>query len=166
MVDGQLQEHSTVTLQSASTVSPITPNESTTVWWTPSTTQLNSGSLGKYGSATPVTENESTTIWWTPAPKSHLQPPLARLWIPPHKSDTGSNTKSSGGSSDTKSVWIATTGSDFASQSNSDSSSTASRNSSSSASRQAVIIGSKDLTWKKTLLCGGVIGVSLLLNLL
>ena len=36
------------------------------------------------------------------APKSHLQPPLARLWIPPHKSDTGSNTKSSGGSSDTK----------------------------------------------------------------
>ena len=57
------------------------------------------------------------------------------------------------------------TGSDFASQSNSDSSSTVSRNSSSSASRQAVIIGSKDLTWKKTLLCG-VIGVSLLLNLL
>ena len=41
-----------------------------------------------------------------------------------------------------------------------------SHNSSSSASRQAVIIGSKDLTWKKTLLCGGVIGVSLLLNLL
>lgn len=103
MVDGQLQKHSTVTLQSASTVSPITPNESTTVWWTPSTTQLNSGSLGKYGSATPVTENESTTIWWTPSTQITSSTTSGKaLDTTSQKSDTGSNTKSSGGSSDTK----------------------------------------------------------------
>ena len=166
MVDGQLQEHSTVTLQSASTVSPITPNESTTVWWTPSTTQLNSGSLGKYGSATPVTENESTTIWWTPSTQI-----------------TSSTTSGKALDTTSQKVILALTPNllvDRVTQKVYGSllqvlilllnqipiqaqllHAIAHR-----VLRQAVIIGSKDLTWKKTLLCSGVIGVSLLLNLL
>ena len=82
----QAEQVTTVTLQTASEVAPISSQDSqsssqglqtTTIWWTPSASRLvQDGSTvtvsqGSFA-VTPVTQNESTTIWWVPTTQSGM----------------------------------------------------------------------------------------------